>query len=79
MFQSKHMVQSFYPRPYEPGRVVIENRFPTATLEALEARGHRLMLEAPWALGRVCAAGSWDGFLRAAATPRLMQAYAVGR
>jgi gamma-glutamyltranspeptidase/glutathione hydrolase len=79
MFQSKHMVQSFYPRPYEPGRVVIENRFPTATLEALEARGHRLTLEAPWALGRVCAAGSWDGFLRAAATPRLMQAYAVGR
>jgi gamma-glutamyltranspeptidase/glutathione hydrolase len=79
MFQSKHMVQSFYPRPYEPGRVVIEDRFPAATRAELERRGHALTVEGPWALGRVCAAGRWDGFLRAAATPRLMQAYAVGR
>ena len=79
MFQSKHMVQSFYPRPFEPGRVVIEDRFPAATRAELEKRGHLLTVEGPWALGRVCAAGQWDGFLRAAATPRLMQAYAVGR
>jgi gamma-glutamyltranspeptidase/glutathione hydrolase len=79
MFQSKHMVQSFYPRPYEPGRVVIEDRFPAETRAELERRGHQLTVEGPWALGRVCAVGRWDGFLRAAATPRLMQAYAVGR
>jgi gamma-glutamyltranspeptidase/glutathione hydrolase len=79
MFQSKHMVQSFHPRPYEPGRVIIEDRFSEVTRAELEARGHRLTVEGPWALGRVCAVGRWDGFLRAAATPRLMQAYAAGR
>jgi gamma-glutamyltranspeptidase / glutathione hydrolase len=79
MFQSKHMVQSFHPRPYEPGRVIIEDRFPEVTRAELEARGHLLTVEGPWALGRVCAVGRWDGFLRAAATPRLMQAYAAGR
>ncbi|MBV8835865.1 MAG: gamma-glutamyltransferase family protein [Alphaproteobacteria bacterium] len=79
MFQSKHMVQSFYPRPYEAGRVVIEERFAPEARADLERRGHRLTVEGPWALGRVCAVGRWGGFLRAAATPRLMQAYAVGR
>jgi gamma-glutamyltranspeptidase/glutathione hydrolase len=79
MFTSRHAVQSFHPRPFEPGRVVIEDRFPQATRDALEARGHLLTVEGPWALGRVCAVGRWDGFLRAAATPRLMQAYAAGR
>jgi gamma-glutamyltranspeptidase/glutathione hydrolase len=79
MFQTRHAVQSFHPRPFEPGRVVIEDRFPTATRDALAKRGHLLTVEGPWALGRVCAVGRWDGFLRAAATPRLMQAYAAGR
>jgi gamma-glutamyltranspeptidase/glutathione hydrolase len=79
MFQSKHMVQSFYPRPYEPGRVIMEDRFPVATRDELKKRGHEVVVEGPWALGRVTAVGRWGGFIRAAATPRLMQAYAVGR
>jgi gamma-glutamyltranspeptidase / glutathione hydrolase len=79
MFQTKHMVESFHPRAFQPGRVILEERFPQATRDALEARGHLLSVEGPWALGRVCAVGRWDGFLRAAATPRLMQAYAAGR
>jgi len=79
MFTSKHAVQSFHPRPFEPGRLIVEDRYPAATRAALEARGHLLTVEGPWALGRVCAVGRWDGFLRAAATPRLMQAYAAGR
>jgi gamma-glutamyltranspeptidase/glutathione hydrolase len=79
MFTSKHAVQSFHPRPFEPGRLIVEDRFPAATRTELEQRGHLLTAEGPWALGRICAAGQWDGFLRAAATPRLMQAYAVGR
>lgn len=79
MFQSRHLVQSFHPRTFDPGHLVIEDRFPTATRTALEARGHLLTVEGPWALGRVCAVGRWGGFLRAAATPRLMQAYAAGR
>jgi gamma-glutamyltranspeptidase/glutathione hydrolase len=34
----------------------------------------------PWTVGRLTAAlREPDGMLRAAATPRLMQAYAVGR
>ena len=34
----------------------------------------------PWTVGRMTAAErDADGLLRAAATPRLMQAYAVGR
>ena len=41
----------------------------------------RMLVEEPdWALGRLCAAGyTSDGLVRAAATPRFMQAYAVGR
>ena len=79
MFQTKHMVQSFHPRTFEPGRVIMEDRFPATTRAELEKRGHLLTIEGPWTLGRICAVGHWDGFLRAAATPRLMQAYAAGR
>ena len=52
MFQTRHAVQSFHPRPFEPGRVVIEDRFPAATRDALAQRGHLLTVEGPWALGR---------------------------
>jgi gamma-glutamyltranspeptidase/glutathione hydrolase len=46
----------------------------------LQRRGHRLTLAEPWSIGRLTAAArNPDGLLRAAATPRLMQAYAVGR
>ena len=79
MFQTKHMVESFHPRAVQPGKVIMEGRFPEATRAELEKRGHKITVEGPWALGRICAVGRWGGFLRAAATPRLMQAYAVGR
>jgi gamma-glutamyltranspeptidase / glutathione hydrolase len=79
LYTSRHFPQSFYPRTIEPGRLLIEERFGEATLAGLAGRGHLLSVEEPWALGRVCAAARRDGFLLAAATPRLMQAYAVGR
>jgi gamma-glutamyltranspeptidase/glutathione hydrolase len=79
LFHTKHVPQSFHPRPYEAGRVMIERRFPQATLEALAERGHKLTIEEPWSIGRVCAVGCWGGFVRAAATARFMQAYAAGR
>src|SRR5256885_15792205 len=79
MFKPNHMVQLYHPGACEPGGVIIEARFPQATRAELEKRGHRLTVEGPWALGRICAVGRWGGFLRAAATPRLMQAYAAGR
>jgi gamma-glutamyltranspeptidase/glutathione hydrolase len=79
LYTSRHFPQSFYPRKVEPGRLLVEERFGEATIAGLARRGHRLSVEEPWALGRVCAAARRDGFLFAAATPRLMQAYAVGR
>ncbi len=80
LFHTAHLQASFYPRGTRPGTMLIEPQFPAETLERLEARGHRLEVTAPWALGRLSAASrAPDGLLRGAATPRLMQAYAVGR
>ncbi|MFE1598900.1 gamma-glutamyltransferase family protein [Methylobacterium sp. ID0610] len=79
LFTSKHFPQSFYPRLFEPARLLVEERLGADALADLRRRGHDLGIEPPWSLGRVCAAGLRDGFIVAAATPRLMQAYAVGR
>lgn len=79
MFNSRHSPASFYPRARHPGQVLIERRFPESTLRELTERGHRVTVEGEWALGRVCAAGIADGLLKAAATPRFMQGYAIGR
>ena len=57
-----------------------EPAFDAAVIEELRARGHVVEVTEPWAVGRLTAAlREPDGILRAAATPRLMQAYAVGR
>ena len=47
----------------------------------LKRRGHKIVVEDDWALGRVSAAGvdPETGMLRAAANPRGMQGYAAGR
>lgn len=80
LFHSTHMQSSFYPRITEPGGLMIEPAFGDTVLNDLRARGHRLTVTQPWALGRLTAAArDADGMLRAAATPRLMQAYAIGR
>ena len=80
LFHTGHLQASFYPRGVKPGHLMIEPNFPAATLDALRDRGHRLEISAPWAIGRLTAASHGaDGILRAAATPRLMQAYAAGR
>lgn len=80
LFHTGHLQSSFYPRGTMPGHLMAEPHFPTATLDALRARGHRLELADPWTVGRLTAASvSPGGLLKAAATPRLMQAYAVGR
>ncbi len=42
--------------------------------------GYKLTVQPAWSLGRLCAAGfRRDGMIRAAATPRFLQAYPVGR
>ncbi|MBY6161693.1 gamma-glutamyltransferase family protein [Mameliella alba] len=77
---SGHLQSSFYPRAADPGALLAEPGFDPGTIQTLRARGHRVTEAEPWSLGRLTAAAQGpDGILRAAATPRLMQAYAVGR
>ena len=78
-FHTAHYISSFFPRAFDAGALMIEDRFPEATRRELAERGHRVIDQPSWSLGRVCAAGRSRGMVRAAATPRFMQAYAVGR
>jgi len=71
---------SFYPRETEPGGLVIESRLGPAIRDELVRRGHVVTESDPWSLGRLCAVRrDSDGVLSAAANPRGMQGYAVGR
>jgi gamma-glutamyltranspeptidase/glutathione hydrolase len=71
---------SFYPRETRVRHVAVEARVPAETIDGLRARGHDVEVTDAWSLGRVSAAGREpDGGLKAAANPRLMQGYAVGR
>ena len=79
MFHTRHFPSSFYPRTAAPGHIVVEDRFSEDTLAELEARKHIVERQGPWTIGRICAASKANGILKAAATPRLMQAYAVAR
>ena len=80
LFHSMHFTGSFYPRRAMPGRMMIEPAAGEGVIAELRRRGHEVEVAAPWSVGRLTAAArDADGLLRAAATPRLMQAYAVGR
>jgi gamma-glutamyltranspeptidase/glutathione hydrolase len=80
LFHTQHFPSSFYPRECRPGHLMIEESVGVATLDALRARGHAVEVAPVWTVGRLTAAGRRaDGVLHAAATPRLMQAYAIGR
>jgi gamma-glutamyltranspeptidase/glutathione hydrolase len=80
LFHTSHFPGSFFPRTREPGSLMAEANFGTEVLDELRSRGHKLTVAEPWTIGRLTAARrDADGLLRAAATPRLMQAYAVGR
>ena len=78
-FHSEHFPSSFFPRTASPGRLVAEARFPQATLAELQRRGHLLAVGEAWSEGRLSAATQENGILKAAANPRGMQGYAVGR
>ncbi len=80
LFHSAHFQSSFYPRLADPCALLAEPALGDATISELRRRGHRVTVTEPWSLGRLTAAArSPDGMLSAAATPRLMQAYAIGR
>lgn len=79
-WHTTHFPSSFYPRQAEPATVKVESRLGGATIGALRSRGHVVDVGGPWSLGRLSAAGfRADGMLMAAANPRGMQGYAVGR
>ncbi|KQB97718.1 gamma-glutamyltransferase [Loktanella sp. 1ANDIMAR09] len=80
LFNTGHFQASFYPRATQPGHLMVEPSFGEAAIADLRARGHDVQVAEPWTVGRLTAASrDPNGLLRAAATPRLMQAYAIGR
>lgn len=80
LFHTSHFQSSFYPREVRPGALMVEPAFGEQVIAELRARGHDVTVAEPWSVGRLTAARrEADGMLTAAATPRLMQAYAVGR
>ncbi len=83
-FHVKHYPASFWPRPVSMNRLCIESRFPAETIAQLRAWGHDVQVGDPWSEGRLSACSrqrdsSGRMVLRAAANPRGMQGYAVGR
>ncbi|WP_369135395.1 gamma-glutamyltransferase family protein [Modestobacter sp. I12A-02662] len=72
---------SFYPRDMTPGEVVVESRVGDDVIGELRRRGHTVTVSDGWSLGRLSAVSvdPETGVLRAAANPRGMQGYAVGR
>ncbi|HTT50413.1 MAG TPA: gamma-glutamyltransferase [Streptosporangiaceae bacterium] len=78
-FHTRHFPSSFYPRQAAPLEIDVESRAGPAAIGELRARGHRVTVRAPWSLGRVSAVARDGGLLYAAANPRGMQGYAVGR
>ncbi|MEV8427796.1 gamma-glutamyltransferase family protein [Streptomyces chartreusis] len=72
---------SFFPRGMRPGSVTVESRTDAAVVEELRQRGHDVTVGDAWSEGRLCAVARdpQTGVLSAAANPRGMQGYAVGR
>jgi gamma-glutamyltranspeptidase/glutathione hydrolase len=81
MFHTNHFPRSFAPHESEPGTVFVEERVGEATMAELRRRGHDVRPMGPWSLGRLSAVVDDRAarLFRAAANPRGMQGYAVGR
>ena len=78
-WHSEHFPGSFWPRESRPGVLVVESRVPDASVQELRRRGHIVEVGGPWSEGRLTAASTDGVMLKAAANPRGMQGYAVGR
>ncbi|NYI04679.1 gamma-glutamyltransferase family protein [Allostreptomyces psammosilenae] len=79
-FHTDHPPTSFTPRLSNPRALVVERGFDARALAELERRGHEIREVPPHTLGKVCATGpTADGGVRAAASHRGEQAYAVVR
>ena len=64
-----------------PSHLLSESHPDAGVRDALAARGHEVRTSGAWTLGRMCAVARdpGTGVLSAAANPRGMQGYAVGR
>ena len=78
-FSTAHFPNSFYPRETDIGHLAIEGRFPKETIDELIKKGHKVIIDDNWSLGRMTAASKYKEILKAAANPRFMQGYAIGR
>ncbi|HEX5190826.1 MAG TPA: gamma-glutamyltransferase [Streptosporangiaceae bacterium] len=78
-YHTDHFPSSFYPRGSIPRSLSVESRAGEQVVGELRARGHDATVSPPWSLGRISAVSRDRGFLHAAANPRGMQGYAVGR
>ncbi len=82
-WHSSHLIASFWPRQPQLNALVLEGRIEARVVAELRERGHKVTVGEDWSEGRLSAAsretldGGW--LLRAAANPRGMQGYAVGR
>jgi gamma-glutamyltranspeptidase/glutathione hydrolase len=80
-FHTTSFPGSFWPRTWEPGGLVVEDRLGEAVIGELEARGHVVTRAGDWTLGRLSTVGRdpVTGVVHAAANARAMQGYAAGR
>ena len=80
-FHTTSFPSSFWPRTWEPGGLVVEDRLGDEVIADLEARGHRVVRAGDWTLGRLSGVtrDPATGVLGAAANARGMQGYAAGR
>lgn len=79
-WHTTHFPSSFYPHRSQPGHIHVEARVDPGTISKLRDRGHHVVVEGDWSLGRIHAVSNGpDGMLHAAANPRGMQGYACGR
>ncbi len=79
LFDTEHYRDSFYPRAFVPRRVNLEARLDGAVAADLARRGRDIVIVPDWTLGWVSAASRDGHRLTAAASPRGMQTYAIGR
>jgi gamma-glutamyltranspeptidase / glutathione hydrolase len=81
MFHTNHFPRSFYPHHAMPGTLVVEDRVGEEVIAQLRRRGHEVLVQPSWSQGRLSAVANdpQAGQLRAAANPRGMQGYAMGR
>ena len=80
MFHTAGFPGSFWPRTWQPGSILIEDRTSREVLDELAARGHAVQPVPAWSLGRLSTVRrTRSGELSAAANPRGAQGYAAGR